>query len=67
MRFKEYLGIILGAAYGLLIRLIMSPHDRGSDELYNFYNIYSVSFIWILPIVISIIPVLIAKNSIKDS
>jgi hypothetical protein len=61
----EYTGIFLGATYGVSYRLLCG-HKR-FDDIYDGYNIYSISFIWILPIVISLIPILFAKKEILDT
>lgn len=45
----------------------MNPKENSGSELYDVFNIYSVSFIWVLPIAIGIIPVVIAKDSISKS
>ena len=37
------------------------------NGIYENYNIYSISFIWVLPIVIAIIPILFAKKEIIES
>ena len=66
MKYKQYLGIILGALYGLVFRLVCE--SKGDvDRVYDGYNIYSISFIWVLPIVISIIPILFAREEILKS
>lgn len=67
MKFKQYIGIILGALYGLGVRFLLNPRDSSADDIYDYYNIYTISFIWILPIVISIIPILFAKNEVLES
>ena len=67
MKAKEYLGLLLGAVYGVLIRLLMSPSEYAGKDLYDVFNIYSVAFIWVVPIGIGIIPIIIAKNEIMTS
>ena len=67
MKFKQYIGIILGSLYGLGVRFLLNPRENNAGEIYDYYNIYTISFIWILPIVISIIPLLFAKNEILES
>jgi len=67
MKFKQYIGIILGAFYGLGVRFLLNPRENSAGEIYDYYNIYTISFIWILPIVISIFPLLFAKNEILES
>lgn len=65
MKYLEYIGILLGAVYGYCYRFICG--NEGVNGIYENYNVYSISFIWILPIVIAIIPILIAKKEIIDS
>jgi len=65
MKYKQYVGIILGASYGIIIRILMNP--REDNAIYDYYNIYSVSFIWIVPIVVGIIPILFARKEILNS
>lgn len=62
MKFSQYLGILLGAIYGILIRIL-----GGTDILSDFYSIYSITFIWITPIIISLIPIFIATNELYKS
>lgn len=58
----QYLGIFCGAAYGLLIRLLADQKDFS-----YLFNIYSISFLWITPIVIGLFPILFASNQIYKS
>jgi hypothetical protein len=67
MKHKQYIGIILGAIYGIVMRLLMNPRERNSGWLYDIYDLYSVTFIWITPILIGIIPVLFAKKELLQS
>ncbi len=69
MKYKQYIGIILGAFYGFAIRYLLNPRERenSAGDIYDYYNIYTISFIWVLPIVISIIPILYAKKEILES
>jgi hypothetical protein len=62
MRISQYFGIVLGALYGLLIRLL-----GGTEAFSNFYNIYSITFIWVTPIVISIIPFFFTSSELYKS
>ncbi len=65
MKYLQYIGIVLGAIYGYCYRLICG--SGGVNGIYDGFNIYSISFIWILPIVISVIPILVAKKEIIES
>jgi len=67
MKYKQYIGIILGAFYGFAIRYLLNPRENSAGDIYDYYNIYTISFIWVLPIVISIIPILYAKKEILES
>lgn len=62
MKFSQYLGIFLGAVYGLIIRLI-----GGEEAFSGLYSIYSITFIWITPIIIGLIPILISSNELYKS
>jgi len=62
MKYSQYLGIFLGAVYGIVIRML-----GGIDAINNFYSIYSITFIWITPIIVSLIPILIASNELYQS
>ncbi len=65
MKFMQYLGILVGAVYGLAFRFLCDMEAfRG---LYDFYNIYSVTFLWILPMVIGIIPIVFARAEVLKS
>lgn len=61
-RLSQYLGILLGAIYGILIRILV-----GIDAFSDFYSIYSITFIWVTPIIISVIPVFISSNELYKS
>ena len=63
MKRKEYIGIILGGIYGLIYRLLC---ERNDEIIFDF-NIFSISFIWILPIAIGLIPILISNQAIQNS
>lgn len=63
MKRKEYIGIILGGIYGLIYRLLCEKND----EIIFDFNIFSISFIWILPIAIGLIPILISNQAIQNS
>ncbi|MEL7529949.1 MAG: SRPBCC family protein [Bacteroidota bacterium] len=65
MQYKKYLGILLGGVYGLAYRMLCGQDFF--DQVYDYYNIYSISFIWVMPIVISMIPMLVAREEILKS
>lgn len=59
---SQYLGIFLGVIYGLIIRIL------GDNEIFeDYYNIYSISFLWVTPIVIGLFPILFSSNEIYKS
>ncbi|MDF1697957.1 MAG: hypothetical protein P1U56_19070 [Saprospiraceae bacterium] len=65
MKYHQYLGIILGAAYGYICRLIYASDFF--SRMYDDLDIYSISFFWIVPIVISILPILFAREEVLES
>jgi hypothetical protein len=67
MKYKQYLGIIIGGLYGFAIRYLLSPRETSAGNIYDYYNIYTISFIWVLPIAISVIPILFAKKEVLES
>lgn len=71
MKLPSYIGVLLGALYGLCYRLLCENgrFDSVSDiyRALDGYNIYSITFIWILPIIIGLIPILFAKDSLLNS
>lgn len=66
MKHVQYFGILLGAIYGYSLRLIFGGNFI-SPVVYQDYSLYSISFIWITPIVISVIPILFATKEIGAS
>lgn len=59
---SQFLGVIVAALYGILVRVLMA-----NDSFPEFWNIYSISFIIVTPIVIGIIPVFFPYNEIYKS
>lgn len=60
--FRKYAGIIIGAVYALTLRLIFNI--KALDEA---FSIFSVTFIWVTPIIIGLIPLLYAnKEQLKS-
>ena len=58
---KKYVGIIIGAVYALILRLVFNIH-----ALNEAFSLFSVTFIWITPIIIGVIPLFYAdKDQIK--
>ena len=63
MRIKEYAGIIAAAIYGVSVRLLF---ENQSFEIFEF-SIFSLSFLWVLPIVMGFIPFLLARDELLAS
>jgi hypothetical protein len=59
---KRNLGIIIGATYALILRLIF-----GLDLNGEVFDLFSITFIWITPIIIGLIPLLYATNEQLNS
>jgi hypothetical protein len=66
MKYAQYFGILLGGLYGYCLRLIFGE-DQITPDLYQNQSLYSISFIWITPIVLSTIPILFATKQIIAS
>lgn len=62
MKLTQYIGIIIGSFYGIVLRIL-----GGIDAVGDFYSIYSITFIWITPIVVSLIPIFISSNELYKS
>lgn len=59
---SQYLGIFLGIIYGLIIRIL------SEKEIFNdFYTVYSISFLWVTPVIIGLFPILFSSNDIYKS
>lgn len=58
--FKQYIGIILGALYGLFCRFILEIYDDGS-------GVFTITFFFIVPLVISIIPIFFHSTELYKS
>jgi hypothetical protein len=56
--FSSYGGIAMGALYGLIMRVIF--HDFKNQI--EFTDLFSITFIWIVPIVIGTIPMMFATR-----
>jgi len=62
MKGKEYIGILLGGIYGFLYRLLCEK----DVDIFDF-SIFSISFIWILPIAMGLIPILFFRPEMLES
>ena len=59
---SQYLGIVLGGLYGLACRVFFE-HDIFKVG----FNVFSVSFVWIVPVIIAIIPILFTNEKVMKS
>lgn len=58
--FTGYGGVIIGSIYGLVMRLFFGlPFDWPG---FHFADLFSITFIWVVPIVIGIIPMIFATK-----
>lgn len=55
----KYSGIIIGSAYGLFLRLIFAVHFSAN---FSFTDLFSITFIWIVPVFIGLTPILFASS-----
>ena len=65
MKFTQYLGILFGGLYGFGYRLLCERESLSG--VFDSYDIYSITFIWIVPIIVGIIPILFAREEILKS
>lgn len=56
---SQYLGFILGIIYGLIFRLISDV-----EYLDGYYNVYSITFIWIIPTLIGLFPIMFSSSKL---
>lgn len=56
---SQYLGFILGIIYGLVFRLISDV-----ESLDGYYNVYSITFIWIIPTLIGLFPIMFSSSKL---
>lgn len=55
----QYLGFILGIIYGLVFRLISDV-----EYLDGYYNVYSITFIWVIPMLIGLFPIMFSSSKL---
>jgi hypothetical protein len=55
--FLKYGGIIIGGLYGLLMRIIL-----GKDFQIDFAGLFSITFIWLLPIILGLTPLIFSPK-----
>lgn len=59
---KNYGGIIAGAVYALILRLVFNINDFEDG-----FSLFSFTFVWITPVIIGLIPLLYASNEQLDN
>lgn len=65
MKLKQYVGILLGGLYGFIYRWLCETDPE--VETYFSFNIYSISFLWIMPFTIGLIPMFFAREEMLKS
>ncbi|HSY61278.1 MAG TPA: hypothetical protein VK796_05345 [Cytophaga sp.] len=60
--YKEYFGIFLGGIYAMLFRIL-----GGMELMHGAFTIYSLTFVWVVPLCVGIIPILIARKEMRNS
>lgn len=55
----QYLGFLLGIIYGLFFRLISNV-----ESLNGFYNVFSITFIWVIPTLIGLFPIMFSSSKL---
>jgi RsiW-degrading membrane proteinase PrsW (M82 family) len=55
--FRKYAGVIIGAIYALILRLIFNIQD-----LSDTFSLFTITFIWLTPIIIGLIPLFYASD-----
>lgn len=61
-KYKKYIGIVLAALYALTFRII-----GGMGLLEGVYTIYSITFVFVVPLFVAVIPFLVAWKEMKGS
>lgn len=60
--YKKYIGIVLGTLYALIFRIL-----GGTELLGGAFTIYSITFVFVVPLLVGIIPFLVAWKEMKGS
>jgi hypothetical protein len=63
--FSKYGGIIVGSVYGLTMRIIFGIPFKIPD--FEFADLFSITFIWIVPVIIGIAPLMFATKEQLES
>lgn len=61
-KYSQYIGILIGVLYGLIIRIL-----GGMDYFEEIFDVFSITFLWITPIIVGLIPILISSNEIYQN
>ncbi|UUV22693.1 hypothetical protein [Paenimyroides aestuarii] len=56
---SQYAGFVLGILYGIAFRLLSDM-----DHLSGLYDLFSITFIWIIPTLIGLFPILFSSNKL---
>ncbi|MFA7445531.1 MAG: hypothetical protein WCY89_06250 [Flavobacteriaceae bacterium] len=58
--FKQYIGFVIGALYGLIVRFF-------AEQMLDDGGVFTITFLYITPIIISVIPIFFASTEIYKS
>lgn len=58
----KFSSVLIGALYGLLFRVL-----GGMDLISEFYSVFSITFIWVVPVMIGVIPIIFSNDEIFKS
>ncbi len=60
--FQRYSGILAGVFYGLIVRLVL-----GFTGEFRLGSLFSLSFVWIVPVVVGLLPMILAREAQRRS
>jgi hypothetical protein len=60
--YSKFGGILIGGLYGLLMRIVF-----GSDFKGDFSDLFSVTFIWVVPIIVGLTPLIFSTKENLDN
>lgn len=63
--YSLYGGVIIGGLYGLLMRIVFGISFKGSG--YGFSDLFSITFVWIVPIVVGLTPLIFSRKENLNS
>lgn len=61
-KYSQFIGIILAVVYGLIIRLLFDDTLNS-----NLGSVFSITFIWVTPVIIGLIPIVFSGTEIYRS